>query len=137
MTFGRGLHPIAELRCIRHVCGVGMRQHLKTEGPEAMMRGTEPLQIWEIISSPAGYAALQYAAESGHPPIEPLVGLIEEWWGPWLDDDREAHLQRVHGMVSRLMAANGWEEAGLQPLSRGRLITQAMTFRRAGDAPLQ
>jgi hypothetical protein len=102
-----------------------------------MTKGTEPLQIWEIISSPAGYAALQYAAESGHPPIEPLVGLIEDWWGLWLDDDREAHLQRVHGMVSRLMGANGWEEAGVAPLSRGRLITQAMTFRRAGGGPLQ
>jgi hypothetical protein len=97
-----------------------------------MASGTEPLQIWEVMSSPAGNAALEYAAESGVPPLEPLVGLIEEWWGPWLDDDPEAHLKRVHTMVSRLMAANGWEEAGLRPVRRGKLITEAMTFRRAG-----
>lgn len=101
-----------------------------------MARGTEPLQIWEVISSPAGNAALQYAAESGDPPLEPLIGLIEEWWGPWLDDDREEHLKRVHGMVARLMAASGWEEAGFRPVRRGRLITEAMTFRRAGSGRL-
>ncbi len=102
-----------------------------------MLRGTEPLQIWEIISSPAGHAALQYAAESGAPPLEPLIGLIEEWWGNWLDDDREDHLQRLHSMVSRLMSADGWEEAGVRPVRCGRLITEAMTFRKAGYATLQ
>ncbi|TCR68383.1 hypothetical protein [Bosea sp. BK604] len=102
-----------------------------------MLTGTEQLQIWEVMSSPAGHAALQYAAECGHPPIEPLVGLIEEWWGPWLSIDREAHLQCVHGMVSRLMAADGWQEAGFRPVRRGHLITEAMTFRRAGEHALQ
>jgi hypothetical protein len=102
-----------------------------------MLRGTEPLQIWEVISSPAGHAALQYAAESGAPSLEPLVELIEEWWGPWLDEDREEHVGRVHGMVARLMAANGWEQAGLRPMRHGRLITEAMTFRRMGRGVLQ
>ncbi len=101
-----------------------------------MLSGTEPLQIWEVISSPAGNAALQYAAESGAPPLEALVELIEEWWGPWLDDDREEHLGRIHRMVAKLMAANGWEESGLRPVRRGRLITEAMTFRRAGASRL-
>jgi hypothetical protein len=107
------------------------------QGTGSMLRGTEPLQIWEIISSPAGHAALQYAAESGAPPLEPLIGLIEEWWGNWLDDDREDHIQRLHSMVSRLMAADGWEEAGVRPVRSGRVITEAMTFRKAGYTTLQ
>lgn len=102
-----------------------------------MAKGTERLLIWEIISSPAGQAALQYAAESGAPSLEPLVALIEEWWGQWLADDREEHLERLHEMVSRLMAADGWQEAGFQPVRSGRVITEAMTFRRAGYTTLQ
>lgn len=102
-----------------------------------MLTGTEQLQIWEVISSPAGYAALQYAAECGNPPIEPLIDLIEEWWGTWLCSDREANLQCVHGMVARLMAADGWREAGFQPVRRGQLITEAMTFRRTGAHTIQ
>lgn len=102
-----------------------------------MLTGTEQLQIWEIMSSPAGYAALQYAAECGNPPIEPLVNLIEEWWGPWICHDREANLQCVHGMVSRLMTADGWQEAGFRPVRRGQLITEAMTFRRADERVIQ
>lgn len=95
-----------------------------------MLRGTEPLEIWEIISSPVGYAALRYAAEQGAPPLEPLVGLIEETCGSWLSCDPDAHMKRIHGMVARLMTADGWQEAGLRPVRRGRLITEAMTFER-------
>lgn len=80
---------------------------------------------------------MQYAAEVGAPPLEPLIALIEEWWGQWLDDDREDHLRRLHEMVARLMAANGWEEAGFRPVRSGRFITEAMTFRRAGMGRLQ
>ncbi|WNJ92969.1 hypothetical protein [Bosea sp. 685] len=40
-------------------------------------------------------------------------------------------------MVARLMAANGWEEAGFRPVRSGRFITEAMTFRRAGMGRLQ
>jgi hypothetical protein len=102
-----------------------------------MLTGTEQLQIWEVMSSPAGHAALQYAAERGDPPLEPLVSLIEEWWGPWLSSNREAHLRSVHRMVARLMAANGWQEAGVRRMRRGRLITEAMTFQRRHVRMLQ
>jgi hypothetical protein len=102
-----------------------------------MTIGTEPLQIWEIISSPAGNAALQYAAESGAPPLEPFVGLIEEWWGNWLDDDLSENVEHLHRMVARLMLASGWEEAGLRPVRRGQVITQAMAFRRIANRTLQ
>lgn len=102
-----------------------------------MMRGTEPLEVWEIISSPAGYAALQYAAEQGDPPLEPLVTLIEETCGPWLSSDPDTHLKRIHKMVARLMMADGWQEAGVKPMRRGRLITEAMTFQRGPDQMVQ
>ncbi|WP_439495167.1 hypothetical protein [Bosea sp. (in: a-proteobacteria)] len=102
-----------------------------------MNRGTEPLEIWEIISSPAGCAALLYAAERGDPPLEPLVSLIEESWGLWLSDDPDAHPKRIHGMVARLMTADGWQEAGLRPMRRGRLITEAMTYQRSHGATIQ
>jgi hypothetical protein len=102
-----------------------------------MLRGTEHIQIWEIISSPAGHAALQYAAENGSPPLESLIGLIEEWWGPWLDDDRDEHVGQLHRMVSRLMVADGWEEAGLRPIRHGRVVTEAMSYRKAVCGTLQ
>lgn len=102
-----------------------------------MLTGTEQLQIWEIMSSPGGYAALQYAAECGSPPLEPLVNLIEEWWGPWIRADRETNLRYIHGMVSRLMMADGWQEDCFRPVRRGRLITEAMTFKRTGGPMMQ
>ncbi|HTH97838.1 MAG TPA: hypothetical protein VL574_10505 [Stellaceae bacterium] len=105
---------------------------LSEQGLLFMLRGTEPLQIWEIISSPAGHAALQYAAENGNPPLEPLVGLIEDWWGAWLDDDREENIEQLHRMVERLMVAAGWEEAGLRPTRHWQRITEAMAYRRTG-----
>jgi hypothetical protein len=80
---------------------------------------TEQLQIWEVMSPPAGHAALQYAAKCGNPAIEPLVNLIEEWWGPWLCSDREANLRCVHSIVARLMAIDGWQEAGFRPVRGG------------------
>jgi hypothetical protein len=40
-------------------------------------------------------------------------------------------------MVARLMAADGWQEAGFRPMRRGQLITEAMTFRRTEEHMIQ